>query len=192
MEIIITTEDLFKENSPVGTNVVLTEWQPYMLIVQKIYMRKILGVPLITELQLQIAAAQVEPTAVPYPITPANKALLNELAPVLAFYTIYQGLPFQWAKIQNKGVTALESENSKALAYEDIAKLRRSTLDDAERLATDLIEYLCRCSAQYPLWAPAKGYGCKDRGIDCGDSERETKPFQSMIHIPKARKSWQY
>jgi hypothetical protein len=191
MEILIISESLFKENSPVGTNVDLEDWKPYILIVQKMYLRKILGPGLLAELQTQIALAAVTPS--PNPICVNNRALLIEIAPALAFYTIYQGLPFQWAKIQNKGITALESENSKALDYTDIAKLQRKTLEDAESLAHDLIKYLCDCSAQYPLWAPAPGYGCADRGLTCGEGgARYGKPYDSGIFTPKKRRPCQY
>ena len=187
MEILIISEALFKENSPVGTNVSLEEWTPYILIVQKMYMRKILGDALLTELQTQIKQASVVPTPDPNPITPDNRALLIEIAPALAFYSVYQGLPFQWAKIQNKGITALESENSKTLEYTDVAKLQRKTLEDAESFAHDLIKYLCGNADKYPLWGPSPGYGCADRGINCGEATYG-KPYDSGIYIPKRRK----
>lgn len=192
MEVLIISEELFKENSPVGVNVNLEDWTPYILIVQKMYLKKILGPALLAELQTQIAAASATPAPVNNPITPFNRALLIEIAPALAFYTIYQGLPFQWAKIQNKGITALESENSKSLEYNDIARLQRKTLEDAETLAHDLIKYLCGCAANYPLWAPAPGYGCADRGIDCGDGSRYGKPYDTGIFIPKKKKRCGY
>lgn len=193
MEVLIISEELFKENSPVGTNVNLEDWAPYILLVQKMYLRKILGVPLLTELQAQIKAATIVPPPAINPITPDNRALLIEIAPALAFYTIYQGLPFQWAKIQNKGITALESENSKAITYEEVAKLQRKTLEDAERLAHDLIAYLCGCASKYPLWSPAPGYGCSDRGLTCCDgSPTYGKPYDTGIYIPRQKRPCNY
>lgn len=194
MEIIIISEDLFKQNSPVGNNVNLEDWAPYILLVQKMYLKKILGAALLLELQVQIKAATEAGPADPNPITPDNRALLIEIAPTLAFYTIYQGLPFSWAKIQNKGVTALESENSKAVAYDDIARLQRKTLEDAERLAHDLISYLCGCASKYPTWAPYAGYGCADRGLTCcdGSTNRYGKPYDSGVYFPNRRGSCKY
>lgn len=194
MEVLIISEDLFKENSPIGRNVNIEDWTPYILIVQKMYLEKILGPRLLTELQDQIKLATADPAPPVNPITPDNRALIVQIAPALSFYAVYQGLPFQWAKIQNKGITALESENSKALDYTDIAKLQRKTLEDAENLAHRLIEYLCGCSAKYPTWAPANGYGCKDRGLDnCnGEAARYGKPYDSGIYFPKRRGSCRY
>lgn len=194
MEILIISEQLFKDNSPVGTNVNIEDWTPYILIAQKMYIRKILGPVLLAELQAEIAAASVLPAPTVNPISADNRALLIEIAPVLAFYSVYQGLPFQWAKIQNKGVTALESDNSKALDYTDIAKLQRKTLEDAESLAHDLIKYLCDCADKYLSWKPAPGYGCADRGLTCcnGSDNRYGKPYDTGIFIPNRRGSCKY
>jgi hypothetical protein len=190
MEVIIISEALFKENSPVGTNVNLEDWTPYILAVQKLYMRKILGPVLLTELQDQIKLAQVIPAPVTNPISPDNRALLIEIAPALAFYSVYQGLPFQWAKIQNKGVTTLKSENSEGISYTDVAKLQTKTKIDAEAFVTDLIKYLCQCADKYPSWSPAPGYGCADKGFECckGGVQRN----DTGIFIPKRRGSCGY
>lgn len=198
MEVIIISEALFKENSPVGTNVNLEDWTPYILAVQKLYMRKILGPALLAELQDQIQQAQEADVGAPNPITADNRALLIEIAPALAFYSVYQGLPFQWAKIQNKGVTILKSENSDGLAYTDVAKLQRKTLEDAEAFAHELIKYLCGCASKYPAWSPAPGYGCSERGLECCDNTppgydqhgrpvRYGAPNDTGIFIPKRR-----
>lgn len=194
MEVIIISEALFKENSPVGTNVNIEDWTPYILAVQKLYMRKILGPALLTELQDQIKAASVTPAPAQNPITPDNRALLIEIAPTLAFYAVYQGLPFQWAKIQNKGITAGKSENSDAVTYTDVAKLQTKTKIDAEAFEDELIKYLCGCAAKYPAWSPAPGYGCSDRGYTCCNGSAPASPARhdTGIFIPKRRGSCRY
>lgn len=194
MEILIISEDLFKQNSAVGVNVDLEDWKPFILLSQKLYLRKILGRALLEELQLQIQAATVIPTPVVNPITPDNRALLIEIAPTLSFYSVYLGLPFQWAKIQNKGITALESENSKALDFTDVSKLQRGVNENAEAFAHDLISYLCGCASKYPKWAPAPGYGCADRGLTCcdGSTARYGKPYDSGVFFPERKKSCKY
>lgn len=177
-----------------GTNVNLDDWVPYMLLIQKMYIRKILGDALLAELQTQVKAATEAAPDDPNPISQHNRALLIEIAPTIAFYTIYQGLPFQWAKIQNKGLTTEESENSKAVDHNTMAKLQRKTLEDAERCAHDLIDYLCKCAANYPLWAPYKGYGCVDRGFTCcdGSEPRYGKPYDSGVYFPRRRGRCRY
>lgn len=152
MEIALISEQLFKENSPVTANTDLTELVPYIVIVQKMYIKPILGQPLYDELQTQVKAASVDPPPSVNPISPANRALLIEIAPALSFYAVYQGLPFHWAAILNKGITVRHSENSDAITIADLAQLRRWVLDDAGRLVSDLKLYLDTCGL-YPLYS---------------------------------------
>lgn len=155
---------MFKQYSPITTDTGVEDFVPYINIVQMMYFEELLGPALMAELESQIKAATVIPTPVPYPITPHNQALLKMIAPPLSFYAIYQGLPFQWAKIVNKGLTIKESENSKAVELKDMAQLRRWVKDDAEFLLNRLIKYLCRCAGNYPLWVAGNycGGGCSE------------------------------
>jgi len=184
MEIALINEEMFKAYSPIKDDTIITKFVPYIAIAQKMYIEKILGRPLVEELQLQIKSATVTPVPDPYPITPENQALIIELAPALSFYAVYQGLPFHWAAIVNKGITVRESENSGAVTVNDIAQLRRWLKDDAESLARDLQSYLCGCQASYPTWSPASGYGCASG--NCGSSTNAV-PMDFGIHIPKRR-----
>lgn len=181
MEIPIISEDLFKQNSPVTGDTVITEFVPYIVLVQQIYMEPILGLALMTELQDQIKAASVTPPPSVNPITEANQALLLKIAPALSFYAVYQGLPFHWASVVNKGLTIRESENSKGVQINDVAQLRRWIKDDAEAFANRLNSYLCECAAKYPLWAPGKGWGCPNTNCGCEDN---TKDYDFGIYIP--------
>lgn len=186
MEIAIISEELFKENSPIKDDTIITKFVPYILIAQKMYIERIIGRPLLEELQSQIAQAQETPDANPYPITPENQALILEIAPALSFYAVYQGIPFHWAAIVNKGITVRESENSKGVGINDIAQLRRWLKDDAEYLANKLVSYLCGCTDKYPAWKPGSGYDC---GCGCnGDTGSKSVPLDAGIFIPKRRK----
>lgn len=173
MEIALISEELFIANSPIKEDTIITKFVPYILLVQKMYFEKILGRPLMQELQEQIKQAAENPDADPYPITPYNQALLAELAPALSFYAVYQGLPFHWAAIVNKGVTIRSSENSEGVKIDDLAQLRRWVRDDAEALKAVFIEYLCECGGNYPLWSPRgycqSGCGCDGKPSDNGD-----------------------
>lgn len=184
MEIILINEELFKENGPIKEDTIITKFVPYINIAQKMYIERILGKPLTDELKDQIKAASWE-GAKGEEITPANQALILKIAPALSFYAVYQGLPFHWASIVNKGITLRNSENSDAVSVGDIAQLRRWIKDDAEELGRDLIEYLCSCETLYPLWKPGRGCGCGP-GWDIGEGSVES-PFDTGIFIPKKR-----
>ncbi len=182
MEVVLINEELFKENSPIKDDTIITKFVPYISIAQKMYIERILGKPLSDELKDQVKAAS-RTGATSDKITPENQALILILAPALSFYAVYQGIPFHWAAIVNKGITVRESENSKAVDIKDIAQLRRWLKDDAEEFSRDLIDYLCRCRDKYPLWKPGKGCICGDE-----TSEGTTQsPFDTGIFIPKRR-----
>ena len=174
MEVVLINDDLFKENSPIKDDTIITKFVPYISIAQKMYIERILGKPLTDVLKGQIKAGS---------LTPANQALILMLAPALSFYAVYQGIPFHWAAIVNKGITIRESENSKAVDINDVAQLRRWLKDDAEMLSRDLVAYLCRCRDKYPLWQPDKGCGCGCPGED-NDGSTQTQ-FDTGIFIPK-------
>lgn len=177
MEVALINEALFIENSPIKEDTIITKFIPYILIAQKMYIRPIIGIPLYEELQTQIKAASVVPAPDPNPITPANRALIVALAPALSMYAVYQGLPFHWASIMNKGLTVRESENSNAVTINELAQLRRWIKDDAEQQVAALMDYLGNCT-DYPLYKPNCG--------PCGDGGGSVSPFDDGgIFIPR-------
>ena len=170
----LITEKLFKQYSPVTSNTDITEFVPYICIAQELHIEPILGEPLMTELKDQISTNS---------LTPPNSDLILKVAPALSFYAVYQALPFHWATIVNKGITIRESENSKGIDIKDLAQLRQWIKNDSEILATQLIEFLCRCRNEYPLWRPAKD--CCSDVIKEGAAE---KNFDSGFYFKKKKK----
>ncbi len=169
MDTLLINEKLFRENSPIKDNTNLSKFIPYLGIAQKIYLERLLGKALLQELQAQVRAA--DPDAGCDAITPANRELLQRIAPVLSFYAVYQGIPFHWAAIVNKGITVRESENSRGVDVNDIAQLRRWLRDDAEALSRILLDFLTEHRDDYPLWRPADDSGCAPnpaKSYDCG------------------------
>jgi hypothetical protein len=170
MEIFLINEALFKENSPLKSDTLAADFAPYLGLAQRMYIERVLGVPLTKELKEQVSRDE---------LSEENEALILMIAPALSFYAVYQGLPFHWAAIVNKGVTLRESENSKSVDLKDIAQLRLWIKNDAEEFLKDLIKYLQRC--HYPLWQPSKGCG-SDKGLGSAKITPDTGIF-----IPKGR-----
>lgn len=181
MEIVLINEPLFKANSPITDDTNIAKFVPYVNIAQKVYLEPILGKALTDELKVQVSAANTVPPPVNNPITPENQALLEILAAPLSMYAVYQGLPFHWASIVNKGVTIRESENSKGVDIKDVAQMRRWIKDDADIMLRQLIAYLRECRASYPLWAPSPECSC-DEGGNGGSMKT---PLDAGIYIPK-------
>lgn len=164
MELQLINEALFKENSPLQSNTNITEFVPYILLVQKMYIKPVLGASLYETLQKAIKGATEDPAV---PIAPELQALIIEIAPALSFYAVYQGLPFHWAKIQNKGITVLSSDNSKELNVNDLAQVRRWIRDDAQTHLTNLKAFLGGCDL-YPTYAPETLCGKPEQRLDTG------------------------
>lgn len=182
MEIALISTTLFKEHSPIKDDTMIDKFVPYILLAQRMYLAQELGPALVEELQEQIKLASVTPAPTDNPITPANQALLLKIAPALAFYSVYQGLPFHWAAVVNKGITLGNSENSTSVDIKGLAQLRTWLRDDAEALTRDLVEYLYSCRATYPKWKPKNGERCKT-GDGCGTDKPEDYDFG--ISIPR-------
>jgi hypothetical protein len=134
----------------------------------------VLGEALMSELKEQTGSNS---------LTAENSDLILRLAPALSFYAVYQALPFHWATIVNKGITIRESENSKAVDIKDLAQLRQWIKNDADMLKSQLMDFLCRCSAYYPLWRPQDD--CCNSAISGGPSR---KLFDSGFYFTKKKK----
>jgi hypothetical protein len=174
IQIPLITESLFKQHSPVTANTDITEFVPYICIAQELHIEPVLGEALMTELKEQIDSNA---------LTAENSDLIVRLAPALSFYAVYQALPFHWATIVNKGITIRESENSKAVDIKDLAQLRQWIKNDADVLKSQLTDFLCRCSAGYPLWRPQDS--CCNPVISEGSN---VKSFDSGFYFKKRKK----
>ncbi|WP_302605731.1 hypothetical protein [uncultured Alistipes sp.] len=167
-EVALISEELFRENSPVKEDTIITKFTPFIMIAQKLHIARILGGPLTEELQEAIKADD---------LTPEQSALIRVIAPALSFWAVYQALPFHWAAIVNKGVTLRESENSRALGIDDVAQVRRWLADDAQALTRDLEAYLERCRDAFPSWRPPTPCGC--------GPQTPHNDYDHGIHIPR-------
>lgn len=165
--ITLINEQLFKLHSPITGNTDLTEFVPYLSIAQELYIAPVLGESLLSELKYQIEKNELSET---------NGDLIVKIAPALSFFTIYQGLPFHWASIVNKGITIRESENSRGVNINDVAQLRRWIRDDAEIFLGLLTDFLCSCKNNYPLWKPDREY--------CRSCQQNNSYFESGFYFP--------
>jgi hypothetical protein len=162
IQLPLISESLFKQYSPVTSNTNITEFVPYIGIAQELHIEPVLGEPLMSELKKQIADNS---------LTSENSSLILRIAPALSFYAVYQALPFHWAAIVNKGITIRDSENSKGIDIKDLAQLRQWIKNDADILKGQLVDFLCRCTASYPLWRPESG--CCNKVINEGNAKNE-------------------
>lgn len=157
METPLLSKELFIQNSPIKEDTLVSKFATYIVSAQLEYLEDLLGDALYAELQTQINANN---------LTPNNRALIQKIAPALSHFAVYDGLPFHWAAIVNKGVTLRDSENSKALESDDLSYVLRRVKDKGYFFLRRLVKYLCKCRSNYPSWVP--GDNC---GGDCGKKD---------------------
>lgn len=175
-EILLIDEELLKQVSPITDNVDLDNIFTFVGVAQETYIRVILGDALFDELRKQIKENN---------LTEANSELIYSLAKCLAFYSMYEALPFHSFKFVNKGIVSNSSQNSEAGELGDVNSLMRNTLRIANNLESVLIRYLYRCREKYPNWKP-KNIDCiKELEIENGKAQAEV--FLG-IHIEKTER----
>lgn len=176
MEVALLSEELLKVYSPIRDDVTIKKFVPYVILAQRIYLRPMLGRALYLELQEQIKAADQYPDAVPYPITPENQALLQEIAMPLALYTTYQGLPYHWAQIVDKGLLLHKAENGESIDAKGLGVVMRSVRNDANTALGIAESYIKSCGL-YPSWRPERE--------DCGCEVKPARRADTGLLIPK-------
>lgn len=173
-EILLISEEALKLYSPIGRNISQDKVFPFVLLAQQLSLQPILGQALYEELQEQVASED---------ITPSNKALLLKIAPYLALQSTFLALRSLSYTLTEKGATKEKSENSEALNEKEIGQWKLDVMglvDDAKRL---LIDFLCMCRENYPLWAPSTEIEClcKKRNVEHGTD--------GLIYFPKKKKT---
>ncbi len=142
--VFFVSEVKLKSFTAIHYNVEPTDLMPYLAQVQDIHLQEVLGSNFYGTLKLEIINNVV---------TTANTALIDDfIAPFMLNATIYQYLPWSYAKLMNKGIISGASEptNSKPIDLTDLKYLRdnaRSTMEFyRERLRKELVIN----SAKYP------------------------------------------
>lgn len=150
--ILIISEDMLKLYSPISKNVSIDKVYPFIQLAQDYYLEDILGLPLLEELQYQVANES---------LTEENKALLLKVAPVLANYATYLALRSLAYSVTEKGVTLEKSENSQPISEHELGEMILSLKNISEMHKEVLIKYLCRCALTYPLWRANEDCHCE-------------------------------
>lgn len=151
-EVFLISEELLKLYSDISRNVGVDKLVGYLNLAQPFYIEPILGLPLMQELQEQIASDS---------LTALNKALILKIAPCLSLYTQYLAIRGLSYTITQKGVTVENSENSRSINEHELECWRNEILSEAEMAKELLIKYLCNCRDNYPLWFPSNDCNCE-------------------------------
>jgi len=131
--LFITTEYL-KTNTAIDDNIDNSILTPYITQAQKIHIEPILGTVLYKKLQADITAGSV---------TGVYKTLLDDyIQNTLAYWTMYDSLPFLNYKVTNKSIVTKGSETSAAIGLDELRYLHANIRDNAEYLSQRITKYL--------------------------------------------------
>lgn len=141
---MIINETYFKKYSPVPLNYNMAEVKNYISVAQEIWLRPILGVDLMDELEEQVAENKV---------SEENATLLTtgKVWQYLAFATCLEGLPFLWSHISEVGITLGKSDNSDSVNLKDMTYIEGHLRRQVEFLKDSVKRFICEYHESYPL-----------------------------------------
>lgn len=147
---LLLNQDDWRSYVPIDRNLQWSERvQAAINSAQASYIRATLGYKLYDELIAQVAADTV---------TPLNQALLERIAPVLAWYSLADLLPYLQQVPTEAGPANFTGQNLTTANQADIGRTQRTAFDKARVFEAQLVEYLQDNRTSYPL------YTCGDGG----------------------------
>lgn len=163
---MVITVKYLQQYSPIPKNYDVTNLMPYVNVAEKIWLKEIIGEELYNELN-----EQVENNT----LSEENATLLTEggLWQYLAFATLYEGLPFVWARITEAGIQLGKSDSSDSISIKDLTVFQQHLRNQVEVLKGQLIKWLCEHSASFPLFDTSQCDGC---GCGCGTKSTLKRP----------------
>lgn len=152
-----------KNTVPMSTNIDIKQLRTIILQTQIQYITPLICQALYDELSTQIETNTV---------TVLNQALLDHIKPMLAWFTYYEFLPFNWAKMREQSEVLQNTQFGTPVSQNDLVYIRGNALDFANRLMIEFQRWLNKNKADYPLYS-----NCCDvcKCNPCGCNSDETK-----------------
>jgi len=107
------------------------------------YLLPVIGSGLMNELIFQVSGNTV---------SASNRALLENIQPALAAYTVYECADFLLYKFSNKSIEKQSSETTQPISLSELNHLKGKLLDTAQVAMTRLTNYLLANTSTYPLY----------------------------------------
>ena len=150
---LFINEQQLKDISPISTNVTITSpLKMRILDAQEKYIRPILCKDQYEQLQLEIETNTV---------TVVNQALLTQIKYCLAYYTVYQLLPYSKIRIREAGPINQTGDNGVNADLEELKYLRQTTFESSQIWEIRLREFIEENKADYPLISNCSCIKCK-------------------------------
>lgn len=174
---MIINEKFFKQYSPIPINYNMAELKNYISVAQSIWLRPLLGISLMDELEEQVAANTV---------SEENATLLTEggVWQYLAYATCLEGLAFIWAHFSETGISLGKSENSDSVTLKDLTYIEANLRRQVEVLKENVRQFICEHHEYYPL-ADVCSCGCSC--CNQGNGKLEYPNPMQQLYSPRRR-----
>ena len=148
-KVLFFSVDYLRDNTVINGNLDSEILEPYILMSQNVHIEALLGSKLYNDIVNEIPTLSVK-----------NATLMNDyIHPALLQWSLYEALPFINYKLTNKAISTKSSDNSDAVALDELHYLRTSVRDVAEYLSERVTQYLKANTDIYPLYLTN---GCYD------------------------------
>lgn len=138
-------ESYLKTRTPVNGQLDIKNMVPFIETAQDMFVQPIIGSVFYESLMNSIAGVTGASA-----LSNDEKALLNVIQPMLAYYTIYHSIPFLTAEIRGAGIVKAEGNHYTATPKSEIENMRNAALGFAQFYERRLIDYLCANKAKFP------------------------------------------
>jgi hypothetical protein len=165
-QVLITKADL-TTITVIQKNVEVSLVEPFIDVAQNIHTKGLLGTPLYEALINNVTLTGDTYTAAD---TDLNN-LLDQVRPSLCYWAFYEGMPFLWARVTNKGLVFKNSENSQPLSKSDMIELRKTVNNWAENYDNEVLTFLRDNLSLYPLFG------------NCTTDNRQKRPLKYFSGI---------
>ena len=136
--------DYLRDNTVINGDVDSELLEPFILLAQNVHIEAIVG----TKLYNDIVAAIEGST-----LAGDNKVLMDSyLQPALLQWAMYEALPFINYRLTNKAISTKNSDNSDAVALDELHYLRTNVRDNAEYMSERATKFLKANTDIYPLF----------------------------------------
>lgn len=138
---IFISENWLKQNTPIPANLDVSEIYPFYRIAQDKYVRDRCGDNLYDRLCYGLTSST---------LSTEETVLLTLIRPALAYFTIYEAIPFLATKIKNIGINSTQDDKQINADMSRLKELRKEILDNAEYYMTRVVNYLCKNRSSFP------------------------------------------
>ena len=147
--ILFISEQKLKDTTSVNQSVDVEYLLGSIRTAQKKYIETKLGTDLFEALQTKITAGS---------LSGAYETLVEDyIGDSLAWWSLYEAMPFLRYKINNNNIVSMTSDNSDTLSREEAQDLREECRNTAEFYTERLIDYIKNNTASFPEYSTNTG-----------------------------------